>query len=258
MFQRREKDGVVYFVFPELERLGVPHVVGTRVGGVSPEPFHSLNVSVAVGDTEENVQENRRRLSRVLGVEPEMLVGASLVHGTTIAQVTSADRGRWIPQTDALLTREARVPLFMTFADCVPVVIYDPKQRALALAHAGWRGTAAGLTMRVIAAMERVYRSRPRDLVVALGPAIGQCHYEVGTDVMEAFDVFGRGPVVFEKKGGRYYLDLVGTNVKQAEMMHVNQVLVSGYCTACHPDLFYSHRGEKGKTGRFGVIAMLS
>ena len=257
MFEQRKHEGVTYFVFKELEDQGVAHVIGTRQGGVSPPPFDTLNVSLAVEDTPERVRENRARLARILHLTPDDLVRVHLVHGAQAEKVGREHKGSMIRHRDALMTDEPGVPLFMTFADCIPVIIFDPIHRAVALVHAGWRGTAAGITMRTIAQMQQTYGSRPEDLVVALGPGIGRCHYEVGMDVIEAFDVFGRGPVVFEKKGRRYFLDLVETNAQQAAMMHVPTVLKSGYCTACHPDLFFSHRGEKGKTGRFGVIVML-
>lgn len=248
---------LLYFTFPRLDKLGLVHVIGSRQGGVSPPPFATLNVSTAVGDTPENVRENRARLASIAGVTPEDFVTAWLVHGNDVAQVGPEARGTRVRHRDALITNTPGLPLFMTFADCVPVILFDPEHHAVGLAHAGWRGTAAGVTMRAIAAMQQAYGTRPESLVVALGPAIHVCHYEVGPDVLEAFDIFGRGPVVFERRDDRYYLDLIATNAQQAEMMHVRDILIADYCTACRTDLFYSHRAEGGETGRFGVLVML-
>jgi len=257
MFTQHNHEGVIYFTFSELDTRGLVHVIGSRRGGISPPPFDTLNVSTAVGDAPENVRENRARLAQIVGVSPKDFVTAWLVHGHDVARVGPEPRGTRVRHRDALITDTPEVPLFMTFADCVPVILYDPEHHAVGLAHAGWRGTAAGVTMRTIAAMQQAYGTRPEALVVALGPAIHMCHYEVGPDVIEAFDVFGRGPVVFERQEDRYYLDLIATNVQQAQMMHVRDVLTAPYCTACRTDLFYSHRAEKGKTGRFGVLVML-
>ncbi len=258
MFLSHDHEGLLYFTFSELDTLGLRHVIASRRGGVSPAPFDTLNVSIAVGDRPENVLRNRARIAQQVGIRPQEFVTAWLVHGHDVARVGSEDKGKRMRRRDALITNVPEVPLFMAFADCVPVILYDPEHRALGLAHAGWRGTAAGVTMRTIVAMEQAYGTRPQALVVALGPAIGACHYEVGPEVIEAFDVFNRGPVVFERTSERYHLDLIATNEAQARMMHVRHVLTSGYCTACHTDLFYSHRAEQGKTGRFGVLVMLN
>lgn len=258
MLREHSANGVTYFTFSELTELGVLHVIGSRVGGVSPRPFASLNVSVSVGDEQENVHENRRRLGEILGVSPDHFVTAWMVHGNDVARVNGEHRGQRVPYHDALITDEPQVPLFMSFADCLPIILYDPEHRAVGLAHAGWRGTAAGIMENTILAMARAFSSRPEEMVVAFGPAIGVCHYEVGADVMEAFRLLGRTVPAFRPgQNGRAYLDLVETNRRQAEGMGIRHILTTGYCTACHTDLFFSHRAEGGNTGRFGVLVML-
>lgn len=258
MLREHEANGVTYFTFPTLTDLGVRHVIGSRVGGVSEAPFATLNVSASVGDDPNLVQENRRRLAALVGVEPERFVTAWLVHGRDVARVNGEHRGQRIPYHDALMTDEPGVPLFMTFADCVPIIVYDTHHRAVALAHAGWRGTAAGIMENTLKAMHRAFGTQPEEAIVAFGPAIGACHYEVGPDVMEAFRLLGRTPPVFRSvDNGRAHLDLVETNRRQAASVGVSRFLTSGQCTACRTDLFFSHRAEHGRTGRFGVVVML-
>lgn len=198
MLQENEQAGVRYFTFPDLTAMGVDHVIGTRQGGVSPAPFASLNVSMSVGDAAENVRQNRARLGQIVGVTPEDMVTAWLVHGNDVAPVNGAHRGQRIPYHDALVTNEPEVPLFMTFADCVPIILFDPVHRAVGLIHAGWRGTAAGIVPRTVQVMHQCFQTRPQDLVLAFGPAIGRCHYEVGPEVLQAFQHLVRTPAVFE------------------------------------------------------------
>lgn len=259
MFRLRAKAAVLHFVFEELEAHGVKHAVASRHGGVSPAPFASLNMSTSVGDTPENVRENRERVARLLATSARDLVIAALSHGTSVKVVGKEDKGRRIPATDALVTAEPGIALFMTFADCVPIIVYDPVRRAVGLVHAGWRGTAAGVLERTIHTFQECFGTRPEDLMVAFGPAIGPCHYEVGPDVLETFRRFGKVPVVARPSAdGKVFLDLVATNREQAAALGVRRFLHAGICTACRTDLFYSHRGERGRTGRFGVIVMLA
>ncbi len=258
MLRQHRANGVTYFTFPELADYGVQHVIGSRIGGVSPAPFSSLNVSISVGDSEENVLENRRRLGEILNVTPDQFVSAWMIHGNDVARVNGEHRGQRIPYCDALITNEPGVPLFMTFADCVPIIVYDASHHAVGLIHAGWRGTAAGVLQNTLKAMAQAFGTRPAEVMVAFGPAIGVCHYEVGTDVMEAFRLLGRAmPVIRPDHNGHVYLDLVETNRRMGHTVGVSNTLKADLCTACHTDVFFSHRAEAGKTGRFGVLVML-
>ena len=259
MLRQHEANGVTYFTFPQLTALGVHHVIGTRLGGVSSPPFDTLNVSLSVGDDPQRVEENRRRLAALVDIAPTQLVTAWLVHGRDVARVNGEHRGHRIPYYDALMTNEPGVPLFMTFADCLPIIVYDPVRRAVALAHAGWRGTAAGIMEHTLLAMHEAYGTRPQEVIVGFGPAIRACHYEVGPDVVEAFRLLGRTPpVLHPADNGHARLDLVETNRRQAASLGVSEFLTASHCTACHTDLFFSHRAEHGQTGRFGVVVVLA
>jgi hypothetical protein len=164
------------------------------------------------------------------------------------------------PQADGIITDAHDVPLVMRFADCVPVLLYDPVKRAIGLAHAGWRGTVAGIGPATVQAMVDTYGSRPADIVAGVGPSIGPCCYEVGPEVVaQVRETFGttRGLVEPETEAHGPHLDLWEANRRALEKAGVQRIELSGLCTACHTHEFFSHRAEAGRTGRFGVILVL-
>lgn len=238
-----------------LERMGVPHAVFGRLGGTSLSPFDSLNTGHTVGDAPEAVAANMARIARALGVALEDLVTARLVHGAQVAVVGPQDRGRVVPSTDALITASPEVVLFLRFADCVPLLLFDARTGAVGLGHAGWKGTVEGIATAMVEAMRQAFGSRPEEVVGALGPAIGPCCYAIGPDV-EALvrqRLSHMAGEVLGTRNGRVHLDLWEANRRQLLEAGVGQIEVSGVCTACRRDLFFSHRGDGGRTGRFGV-----
>lgn len=247
-----------YLTFDSFSNL--PHGVFTRRGGVSPAPWDSLNVGGSVGDDLAHVRENRIRSFRTLGRDPASIHDVWLVHGT---EVVFADQPRDLaekpPQADLLFTDNPKVTLYMRFADCVPLLFHDPKKGVVGLSHAGWMGTVRGVAAASIRAMHARYGSDPRDVRAAIGPSIGPDHYEVGADVAEQVRAsFGpQAESLLEPRGDRFYLDLWQANRLQLEAAGVEHVEVSAVCTACHLDDWFSHRAEKGKTGRFGAILAL-
>jgi len=261
-----QDNGLTYYQFEEL--LGFPevaHGVFTRVGGVSPAPFATLNASLSVGDERSRVVANRSRICRTLGLDPRAAVMGQLVHGTRVTVVTEQHRGRGavdvdgLPATDVLVTDHPGVPLLMTFADCVPIVLYDPAHRVVGLAHGGWKGTLQGVARSAVRAMQEAYGCRPANVIAAIGPAVGPCCYQVGQEVLDlARDVFPNGQDVFVPQGdGTWHLDLWETTRRWLAMAGVEHIVAADWCTACHTDEFFSHRGEGGKTGRFGVVVAL-
>jgi hypothetical protein len=158
-----------------------------------------------------------------------------------------------------ILTRNPAVTLYMRFADCVPVLLYDPVRAAVAMAHAGWLGTVRGASRVAVEIMISQFGSRPGDILAAIGPSIGPDHYEVGQDVLDqvaaAFGDEAKGLV--ERRDGRSYLDLWASNRFQLQQAGVKHVEVAGLCTACHTDDWFSHRAEVGRTGRFGALIAL-
>jgi len=222
-------------------------------------PFDTLNLGRAAGDAARAVRENRRRALAALGRDLEEHVEASQVHGARAAVAGVRDRGRKIPGVDILLTRDPAVVLAMHYADCVPVLLADPGRRAAAVVHTGWRGTAEGAAAEAVRAMTGAFGSRPGDLVAAIGPAIGPCCYEVDAPVAATLASWPwRDAVLTPVRAGRWLLDLWEANRRQLldVGMPAGAVGVAGLCTACHPDLFFSHRRDR-RTGRMAALVAL-
>jgi YfiH family protein len=248
----------------------VTNVVTTRVGGRSTGAYASLNLALHVGDDADTVLENRATLTQALGVEPESLTMPQQVHGNRVVVVTAGDRGRGavdegdaVPGADGLVTRTPGLPLAVLIADCVAVSLYDPNQNAIGLAHAGWKGTLKRIAGDTASKMVEAFGCDPADIVAGISPSIGRGHYEVGEDVLKAYQKeFGRAgarELIEEDMHGTCYLDLWKANEAQLLDRGVleKNIAISEMCTACHPSRFYSHRLEHGKTGRFVGLIML-
>lgn len=238
---------------------GLTHAISTRQGGVSPAPWDSLNLSHTRGDEVGRVDENHRRLCAALSVTAP-LTNAYQVHGAHTAVIGPDARGQRQMDTDALVTATPDTPLLLRFADCTPIVLYDPVRHALGVVHAGWRGVAARIIAAAITQMQVSFGSRPADLLAGIGPAIGPCCYEVGDEVVAAMrqacpqpeSVFGPG------RGSRRHLDLWAASEQQLHESGVRRIERAGLCTACHREWFYSHRAAQGRCGHFGALAMLT
>lgn len=255
-----DDDSLPYFRFESFPNDGLlHHAVFTRRGGVSPAPFASLNLSVSVPDKKDNVYANRHRAYGTVGRDTDTVVHAYLVHGNDVAQVTQDNNGSWVPRVDGIITDEPGCVLTMNFADCAPIMLYDPQKRAIGLGHAGWKGAVVDLPGAMVCAMQQAFGSDPHSLLAAVGPCIGPCCYEVGDDVVSAArDAFEQPAALFHDNGGpRVHFDLAAANRHNLQRAGVRQIELSGLCTSCRNDLFYSHRAEKGRTGRFGTILML-
>jgi len=238
-----------------------------RHGGVSEEPYAQLNLGLHVRDDSERVVENRRRVSRALGVDFENCTFARQVHGDAIHLVADdqpgAGRERFeegIPETDGLVANRPGVTIAVLVADCVPLLIYDPERHVGAAVHAGWRGTAATIAAKAVRFLEEECGSRPDALLVGVGPAIGSCCYRVGADVVKALEG-GSGcqePLAREREG-RWYVDLVRANRGQllAAGIRPENIEAAGICTACQAEEFYSERKLGRPTGRFGAFLSL-
>lgn len=255
-----EHDDLHYFRFETLPGNGtVTHAVFSRRGGVSPAPFDSLNLSMSVPDTRERVYANRRRVYGLFGRDTDTVVHAHLVHGTAVARVSPADNGTWVEHFDGLITNQPGTVLSMNFADCAPIFLYDPRHHAIGLGHAGWRGAVADLPGAMVRAMVEQFGSDPANLVAAVGPCIGSCCYEVGDEVIDAVRAaFAEPDGLLPQNGGpQPHFDLPEANRRNLAATGVRAIELSDYCTACRTDLFFSHRAEKGRTGRFGTVFAL-
>jgi hypothetical protein len=234
----------------------VTHAVFTRHGGVSAGSYASLNLSRSVGDRPEAVSENNRRMLAVFGFRREQAATAWLVHGREVAVVTRDILGGDPPRADALIARERGLPLTMRFADCVPIVFYDPVQQAIGLAHAGWRGVALNVAGATVQAMTDAFGSQPRRMWAGIGPAIGVERYEVGAEVVEQVAAACPPGARLSQPGshGHPHLDLAAAVTAQLQAAGVGAIEASGLCTASNTVEWFSHRAERGKTGRFGLV----
>ncbi len=254
-----EQDGVRYFQFQNFPN-SITHAVFTRQGGVSPAPWNSLNVGGTVGDALSNVRENRIRAFTALGRDPESVFDLWQVHGTRAVFASEPrqpdaheDKG------DLIFTDNPKVTLFMRFADCTPLLFSDKTLGIVGIAHAGWEGTVRGVATAAIHAMQEHYGSKPENIQAAIGPSIGADHYEVGDDVIrQVRKVFGKdAESLLPKVGKRNHFNMWAANRFQLEQAGITKIEMANICTACYPEDWYSHRAEKGKTGRFGALIAL-
>lgn len=228
------------------------HGFSTRGGGVSPPPFDTLNLGRRWGDADENVAENRRRLRAAVGLP---LTFARQVHGAAVRRVHAGETPAVVAaaEADALYTTDAGLAVGVYVADCVPLLLADPRTAACGAVHAGWRGTVAGVTAEAVAAIVRA-GARPDELRAALGPCIRACCFEVGPEVAAAFaSAFPGAPVVQERPGAKPHVDLPLANVLllQRAGLRAQSIDDAGACTMCDPDgRFYSYRRWGTATGQ--------
>jgi len=251
-----QQNGLRYYTF-DIFPVNITQAVFTRQGGVSPRPWDSLNVGGMIGDDITHVRENRIRSFKALGCAPESIHDVWQVHS---ADVVYADAPRPLDteyqKADIILTDNPDVTLFMRFADCTPILLYDPEKQVIGLVHAGWLGTVRGAAGAAVRAMRARYASDPADILAAIGPSIGPDHYEVGEDVIaQVREAFGEhAKSLLETHGESIHFNLWKANQIMLEKEGVKQIETAGICTACYNDDWFSHRAEKGKTGRFGAL----
>lgn len=231
---------------------GVRHGFSTRLGGVSPAPWDSLNLRPGMGDGREALLENYRRFCAALQIDIERTVLSRQVHETNVRVCTEADAGKGLfreqdyDSADALITNVPGLVLIVFSADCGTVLLHAPDTGAIGAAHAGWRGCAGGIVEKTVREMRRCYGVRPERLQAALGPCIGQCCFESDSDVPTAMRAAlgADAEPYLERRGPKWHVDLEGLNrqwLLRAGVLPEN-IQVSGLCTACRRDLFWSHR----------------
>ena len=265
----KEKNHVPYIQFKNLSATGiVKHGFSTRKGGVSTGIFSSMNLNFKRGDDPDAVMENYRRMAAALNMRVEDMVLSDQTHTTNVRVITEEDRGKGIlkPQdysdVDGMVTNVPGIVLVTSYADCVPLYFVDPVRKAIGLSHSGWKGTVGHIGQKTVWKMHEVYGSEPKDIVAAIGPSICQSCYEVSDDVAEAFranfTADEAADILLDKGNGKYQLDLWKANwyVLTDAGILPEHLSVTDLCTACHPDLLWSHRKTNGQRG--GLAAFLS
>ncbi|NLO89347.1 MAG: peptidoglycan editing factor PgeF [Clostridia bacterium] len=269
VFQLKRKGALEYFEI-EFPHPGIARgIFTTRKGGVSSPPFDSLNMALHVGDEKEKVLFNRKMVSEALDIPLGDFTSGEQVHGDKVVVVTKEHRGRGghdlkdaIPGTDALITGERDVALTAYFADCVPIYILCPQDRKIGIVHAGWKGTALGIAGKTVKTMKEAFGIKERDCMAFIGPSIGPCCYTVGENVFMQFSHrFGKSRDGFFKElfQGQWSLDLWSANKLDliSSGLKPQNIFISGLCTCCCGDLFFSYRREKGNTGRMAAVFKL-
>ena len=233
------------------------HAFLTRFGGVSKGPFESLNLSYGRGDTAENVRENYRRATALMGAEIDACAVTRQVHGNAVRIVTAADRHVCLSdvpyEADGIVTAERGLPLFCFAADCIPALLQDPEAGVVGAVHCGWRSSAADILKNALEQMERLGAERSR-IRAALGPAIGRCCFETDGDVPAALELYLRGDtegLFAPKAGGKILVDLRGANKRRLLQLGLREehIDLSEECTFCSHEKYWSHRYSKGIRG---------
>lgn len=253
---------VPYFTFPAFDELpGIVHGFSSRLGGVSEGCLSSMNLSFSRGDEPERVRENFRRIAESIGFSEKDLVFSMQTHTVNVRRVGKEDCGRGLERpvgycdVDGLVTNEPGVVLATFYADCVPLFFVDPVRRCIGLSHSGWRGTVGKIGKATVEMMAREFGSDPEDILAAVGPSICQECYEVSEEVIGLFrENFAENlwPKLFYRKdNGHYQLNLWEANrlIFQEAGILPEHITVTDICTACNPELLFSHRASGGKRG---------
>ncbi len=267
--QLHNADSVPYLTYHSLSELKfIRHAFSTRLGGVSEGEFTSMNLAFNRGDDPARVTENYKRLCESAGFDFESLTASAQDHHTFVRAVTRENRGtgiykpRDLESVDGLITNEKGVTLVTYYADCTPLFFVDTRNKAIGLAHAGWRGTVGRIGEKVIQKMGECYGTKPENIVAAVGPAISACCYEVDEPCAAHFLALtdlDTDKFVFPKEGGKYMLDLLETNrqILVAAGAKEENITLSDLCTNCNSDLLWSHRATKGKRGTMSALMCL-
>ena len=261
-------NGLVYITFPNMEREGVSAAFTTRLGGVSRGQYASMNMSFTNGDNKDNVVKNYEILLSHLGLDYKKAVLSHQTHTNNIRIITEKDIGKGIvierdyDDVDGLITNLKGVTLVTQYADCVPLLFFDPVEGVIATSHAGWRGTVKEIGLKTVLKMKETFGSLPENILAAIGPSIDMCCYEVDDPVIneiKALNYLDYNKVFFSKGNGKYQLNLKEANrqiLTHAGIKNEN-ICVSDLCTCCHSEIFHSHRATAGKRGNLAAVIAL-
>lgn len=258
MFRLSKKGTIEYLETDALKAFEfLVHAFCTRRGGVSEGNFSSLNFSVREGDKRENVRRNWEIVAAAFNLQVENFLVVNQVHDDRILII---DRPHFdierhkMASYDAIVTNQPGIALAIKTADCVPIFFVDRIKRVIGVAHAGWRGTSLNISAKVVGALREKFSCNTSDITAVIGPAIGQCCYQVDGRVLNAMEAEHNRRDIFSpcSSPGHWMLDLPLANTFQMVEGGVlpENIHVAGYCTSCQRDIFFSHRGEKGNTGR--------
>ncbi len=249
-------NGVSFYTFSPLNKFcdRIVHGFSTRKGGTSSPPYDSLNLGLHVEDNEETVIANRKKIIGVLGFSIEDAIALNQVHGNKIVKIDKCSCGKELSSADGMITNQPNILLMTHYADCVPIYVYDPVSNSIGLAHAGWKGTVLKVAKNLVEELNNNYGVKPKNCIAVIGPSIGSCCYQVNEKVI--------GPL--KKSIPRWreclvdedFLNLWWSNklVLQESGIKNQNIYISRLCTSCEVEDFYSHRRDKGTTGRMAAF----
>lgn len=255
-------------IVTDWEPLGATAAFSSRTGGVSAGVYKSLNLALHVGDDKENVINNRGKFLTALGGDLRQGICCMQVHGHIVKAVNEKDCGKGVreyesavPECDALITGAPDVFLMTFYADCFPIYLFDPEKKVIGLAHSGWKGTLAEIGKETVKKMQEIFDSSPDDIRVFIGPGIQACCFEIQEDLREKVAAkFGDKEQFASSNGKRAIVwDLPATisySLRQAGVKESN-IVNCGLCSSCQEETFFSHRRDKGFTGRMGAAITL-
>jgi len=252
-----QQNELQYFHFDSIQPR---HGIFTRHGGVSSAPWNSLNLGGTVGDDLARVRENRNIVFKAMDRPINSIFDVWQVHSAdAVCAYAPHPEGESYRQADIILTDRPEVTLFMRFADCVPILVHDPNKGVVGVSHAGWMGTVRDVATATIHSMQKEYNSDPADIIACIGPSIGPDHYEVGADViLQVMQKFGAdSEQLLQSHNGKIHFNLWKANELLLQQAGVEHIEIAEICTACNTNDWFSHRAEKGKTGRFGALICL-
>ena len=253
-----QKQGTLEYL--TAEGIAAPHAFTTRFGGVSTGALSSMNLAIKLDETDENVTANFEILGNALGFGIGDLVLTRQTHSDIVRVVGRGDCNgclhRNYPECDALVTNTPGIALTVFTADCTPLLFHDPVTGAVGAAHAGWRGTASAIGAKTVEAMCREFGCKPENIRAAIGPNIGQCHFETDRDVPDAMVAAFGGEVLpfIRQENGKYYVNLKEINALVLRRAGLRHIEISEDCTMCQPDRFWSHRKTGGNRGSQGAV----
>lgn len=238
----------------------VNHAFSSRIGGVSTDAYSSLNLGVNTKDKKSAVLNNFKIFAEAMDTEVSIMVLSHQVHSANIRTVTKNDCGKGIlkqsdiREVDGLICAEKGVAIATFYADCTPILMLDTKNRVVASVHSGWRGTVSKIAQKTVFKMRDEFGSLPSDIICVTGPSIKQCHFEVGEEVFSEFESsFGSLAEKYTiRKNNKFYIDTDALNFSSLVESGIpkENIDICPLCTYCNNDIFFSHRGDGGKTGR--------
>ncbi len=258
LFEDKDGQGIKYYKSSILNNLGLAHAFTTRL--INSRSITDFTLGTG-GNTalEYIVSKNRKKICKILNLSEKKIVVPKQEHTNNVKIINNSNED--ITQTDGVITANPDIVFLLQFADCAPIILYEPDQKVVGIIHAGWKGTAGRIICNAVKKFEDNFDIKPKNILASIGPTIGQCCYPVSKDVYSKLknSVNISSCQAFKKThyDDKIYVDLKKLNQRQLLEVGVENIDISVFCTSCNNDLFFSYRAEHGKTGRHSAIASI-